>query len=63
MGRMLYNGAVLPDIEALWTNKESYPYAFISCRYDVDGAYWLYIVTDAPYTDYLNNYGQQTYNR
>lgn len=63
MGRMLYNGAVLPDIEALWTNKESYPYAFISCRHDVDGAYWLYIVTDAPDTDYLDNYGQQTYNR
>lgn len=63
MGKKSYNGAILPDIEELWTNKESYPYAFVTCRYDVDGAYWLYIVTDAPYTDYLDNYGQQTYNR
>lgn len=29
MGNMLYNGAELPDINTVWTDKETYPYACI----------------------------------
>ena len=30
MGRYLYNGVELPDINELWTDKETYPYAYIT---------------------------------
>ncbi len=29
MGTMIYNGVELPDIDAVWTDKTTYPYAYI----------------------------------
>ena len=29
MGTMIYNGVELPDIEAVWTDKTTYPYVYI----------------------------------
>lgn len=30
MGTMIYNGASMPDIETVWTDKATYPYSYIS---------------------------------
>lgn len=37
----LYNGVQLPDINTVWTDKETYPYAVI--RQMADGSYCLYL--------------------
>lgn len=44
MGNMLYNGVELPDINEVWTNKETYPYACI-LFYD-NTIYCLFLSTD-----------------
>lgn len=40
--KVKYNGVELPDIEAVWTDKETYPYAFI-CYHSGDEEYKLYM--------------------
>lgn len=40
MTNYLYNGVRLPDINAVWTDKETYPYAFI-CETTAGGAYYV----------------------
>lgn len=45
---MVYNGWELPDIETVWTDKETYPYAILEAN--SDGLYFSLILTDVPYT-------------
>lgn len=39
-----YNGMVLPDINTVWTDKETYPYAVVDCLY---GRYYLCLSSEA----------------
>ena len=43
MANYLYNGVVLPDINEVWTDKETYPYACITI--DTSNGYDLYILS------------------
>lgn len=44
MANMLYNGVELPNIDSVWTNKVTYPYAVIVYYYSA--WYELYLTTD-----------------
>lgn len=51
----LYNGVQLPDINRVWTDKVTYPYAMIT-RTITNGSYLLLVCGDMPY------YTEQAYN-
>ena len=64
----LYNGVRLPDINEVWTDKETYPYALITVGYDSahTADYYELFLSDQPVTaraydtgdaSYLNNSG------
>lgn len=55
---MSYNGQVLPDIDTVWTDKETYPYAFI--RYS-SGSVISLIVSMQPW--YVNSSGTKAYTK
>ena len=49
MANYLYNGAELPDIDTVWTDKEAYPYAFIQTT--TNGGACLRLSSGIPYCD------------
>lgn len=59
-GTCLYNDVELPDINTVWTDKATYPYAYIS-RVDVEiesgsiHGYYLYLSDTAGYRDSLSD--------
>ena len=67
-GFALYNGVKLPNIDSVWTDKETYPYAYI-CYYVKRNRYELYfakkwasglepgIVYATPHSSYLYSFG------
>ena len=56
MGNYLYNGLPLQDINTVWTDKETYPYAVIT-EIEPD-VYALYIATNYGYGDDLESNGR-----
>ena len=55
MGNNLYNGLNLPDINEVWTDKESRPYALIDML--DSSTYALYIAESYKYSDYSDSTG------
>ena len=42
-GFALYNGVKLPNVDSVWMDNETYPYAAISCYYDTDSGLPAYM--------------------
>lgn len=56
-GKYLYNGVELPDINAVWTDKETYPYAHIGY---VNGSYYLHVLSSPAF---INEAGRMYYEK
>ena len=55
MANMLYNGVELPDINEVWTDKETYPYAYV-VDYLSGSRFYLYMVSEPCFIEYYSQY-------
>lgn len=56
MAKYFYNNVELPDINTVWTDNETYPYAVIEKSQYGDSLYFLHMLQTAPYIEGNNIY-------